>query len=435
MVAALLAVVVFGLPLAVAVRQVYLDDERRELIRVAEQAATTVSPESLRGGDPVELPSAEGDTVLGVYTAAGARTWGKGPARADAVTVAALRGTLAERSAGGQLLVAVPVREGERVVGAVRAAVPASAALVRTAWTWAGMAALAGFAVGAAALVARRQAGRLAQPLAELATAARALGDGDLTVRAPRSGVPEVDTAAAALDDTAGRLDDLLARERAFSATASHQLRTPLTGLRLLLESAAAGGGEAELRSAANRAIDAADRLERTIDELLALARSVPTAARVDVDALLADLWEARVGQLGAAGRALRTVRDDELPEVRASAGALRQVLAVLVDNATVHGHGTVTVRARDAGDALALDVEDEGDGPPVGVDLFARDGRTGQPDGNGQSGGKRHGMGLPLARALAEAEGGRLVLTRTGPRPRFTLVLPAAPPPRSRPR
>jgi signal transduction histidine kinase len=401
-VAALIAVVVFGLPLAVAVRQVYVDDERRELTRLAEQGAAEVTSGSTR------LPGAGSDTAVALYTPAGWRAAGTGPARADAATQQALRGSVSDRAPGGQLVVAVPVRSGDRVVGAVRAGVPAGAALDRAAWTWAGMAALGGLAVGAGALVARWQAVRLARPLEDLATAARTLGEGDLTVRAPRSGVAEIDVAAAALDDTAERLDRLLARERAFSAHASHQLRTPLTGLRLLLESGDPGKVTA-------RALEAADRLERTIDELLTLARTPAPAARpLDVDGLLADIRGTRVAQLGAAGRALRTVREDSLPDVTVAPGAVRQILAVLLDNATVHGRGTVTVRVRDAGGALALDVEDEGEGPVAGADPF-RDGVA------------RHGLGLPLARALAEAEGGRLVLGDPGPRPRFTLVLPAA--------
>jgi signal transduction histidine kinase len=368
----------------------------------------------VHGRDTVELPAASSPTDVGVYTADGTRMAGRGPARADAVTARALHGAVAEETVGGQLVVAVPVRQGERVIAAARASVPVRRALDRVRWAWAAMAVLGALAVGAAAVVAGRQAGRLARPLVDLAIAARTLGDGDLTARAPRSGVPEIDVAAVALDDTAGRLGELIARERAFSAHASHQLRTPLTGLRLLLESAA-GGTEDELRRATSQALEATDRLEQTIDELLALARSDSAASPLDVDALLADLHAGRVGPLGATGRAFRTARDEVLPEVRASAGSVRQVLAVLLDNATVHGRGTVTVRARDAGDALALDVEDEGDGPPVDVDLFRRT----------ESGPSRHGLGLPLARALAEAEGGRLVLSRPGPQPRFTLVLP----------
>ena len=101
----------------------------------------------------------------------------------------------------------------------------------------------------------------------------------------------------------------------------------------------------------------------------------------------------------------------------RASAAAVRQVLAVLVDNAARHGSGTVGVRVREAADAVAIDVSDQGRGvhEPEHV-LFARRPATARP----------HGIGLALARRLAEAENGRLTLTRPSP-PVFTLLLPPA--------
>jgi signal transduction histidine kinase len=234
-------------------------------------------------------------------------------------------------------------------------------------------------------------------------------------VQAPAAGIEEIDAAGSALTRTAERLGELVGRERAFSADASHQLRTPLTGLRLRLETALDGGGD--LRPAVVGALETTDRLERTVDELLALARDAPSARTpADLPALLDELREGWQGPLGEAGRTLRLSVSPGLPGTSASAAATRQILDVLVANATRHGAGAVTVTAREADTAVAVDVADEGAGVRVPAEqLFRR--RTGPAAG--------HGIGLALARALAEAEGGRLVLARAAPAPVFTLLLP----------
>jgi signal transduction histidine kinase len=88
----------------------------------------------------------------------------------------------------------------------------------------------------------------------------------------------------------------------------------------------------------------------------------------------------------------------------------------VLVNNAVVHGAGVTSVTSRHTSAGVALEVADEGPGFPEDVErAFAR-----RPDG-----GSQHGIGLALARALAEAEGGRLVVTRAGPHPIVSLLLP----------
>jgi signal transduction histidine kinase len=278
------------------------------------------------------------------------------------------------------------------------------------------MAGLAVAAVTVAWLVGRRQARRLAEPLEDLEKRARRLGDGDFSVRTRRGGIAEIDAVGAALDATAIRLDDLLARERGFSADASHQLRTPLAGLRLRLE-AALECTDQDPRPAIAASLVDADRLEAIIDELLTLARAgqAGQATRINLEALLGELSPAWGARLALTGRDLEVRIDPGAPDPHASAAAVRQVLAVLVDNATEHGGGTVTIAVREASGAVAVDVSDEGTGVREAPGLLFSQ-RTDRHDG--------HGIGLGLARRLAEAEQGRLNLTRAAP-PVFTLLLP----------
>jgi signal transduction histidine kinase len=272
--------------------------------------------------------------------------------------------------------------------------------------------------VAAAWLVGRRQARRLARPLEDLVVAARRLGEGDFSVRTRQGGIPEIDSVGNALNHTAGRLDDLLARERSLSADVTHQLRTPLACLRLRLE-AALEPPDQDLRSAIIASLADADRLELTIDELLALAhdKRATGAGPLDLRALLGEMSPEWRERLALEGRGLDLNIDSGAPDPRASAAAVRQVLAVLLDNATTHGKGTVAVTVREATNAVAIDVSDEGPGvhEPESV-LFG--GRADQRNG--------HGIGLALARRLAEGEGGRLELAWRTP-PVFTLLLQSA--------
>ncbi len=418
--AAVLAIALFGVPLAALVVQYLVGDEQAELQRVADVAALTLSADLAHGRDPATLPAVGQGVALTLYDASGRRWLGDGPVGLDEPVHEALEGEIASGTVGGDLVVAVPVVDDE-VVGVVRASTPRAEAWVRIVGAWLLMAALGAVALGTVWLVARRQGARLARPLEQLAQNAQRLGDGDFSARAPPAGIPEIDAVGAALDTTAQRLGDILVRERAFTADASHQLRTPLTGLRFGLEAALDAPGQ-DLPAAIRVAIGSTDQLMRTIDDLLTLARDTTRSTGplrlAPVLAALRDEWH---GRLAAAGRAVVVTVPAEVPAAAASDAAVRQVLAVLVDNAVRHGRGTVIVAVRESGDALAVDVTDEGPGIDDAESLFVR--RSPRAGG--------HGIGLALARSLAEAEGGRLLLTRPVP-PRFTLLLPVHPDPAS---
>jgi signal transduction histidine kinase len=415
--AAVLAIGLFGVPLAAGVLKYVKANERTKLLLVANAAAANVAADVLRGNSPTDLRDPNDGTHLAVYVDRGLLILGTGPQGGDEPVHHALHGDINNKDLNGELVVAVPVTHDSDVIGAVRAASPLSTIYRQVALVWLAMLGLGSLAIGTVWLVARRQARRLARPLEELSDAARRLGQGDFSVRTTPADIPEIDSVGSALNSTAGRLDDMLARERSFSADASHQLRTPLTGLRLRLEAALAHPGQ-DLCQAITDGIAAADRLEQTIEELLALARDTRSsnATPLDLRGLLEEIEVGWHDRLAAQDRALRLAVDPQAPVSLASTAAVRQVLTVLLDNAATHGSGTVSVAVRNAADALAIDVSDEGAGITAPEpELFTR--RSRLADG--------HGIGLALARSLAEAEGGRLRLTRPAP-PTFTLLVPA---------
>jgi signal transduction histidine kinase len=418
--AAVVAISLFGVPLAVLVARYLLNDERAELEHAADVVALTLAADLARDTTPTALPAAPPAVDVAFYDRAARRDLGTGPDVLEPAVAEVLSGEVEPGDSATELVVGVPVVDDGDIAGVVRVSSPRAGTYLQIGLVWLLMAALGAVAVGVAWLMARRQGARLAGPLEQLAGLARRLGDGDFSVRAGPSGIEEIDAVGAALERTAERIGETLARERAFSADTSHQLRTPLTGLRLGLEAALDTPPERltvpGLTAAVLAGIDTCDRLEQIADDLLALARDTNRGGRLDLGGLLDQLCREWQDGLVASGRRLRVVVAAGLPDAASSTAAVRQVLTVLIDNAARHGAGAVTVTARDAGEALAVDVEDEGPGIPDDAELFVRRSRT--ADG--------HGIGLALARGLAEAEGGRLVLTGQSPT-RFTLLLPVA--------
>lgn len=411
---AVTAVVLLAVPLGLVLGHSYRQEELLRLQSDAVAATRSIDVGS-RSRDPVELPPSR--DRLAVYDRSGRLLAGRGPRPAPAlVRRAIVDGRVTDAAGKGVLQVAVPLAHSERITGgvwAVRSAAGAAAA-ARRAWLVIGAIAIAiiALAVAAAAILG----GWLAAPLEHLAVSAGRLGDGDFSARAPPAGIPEVDAVGRALASTAQRLEGLVARERAFTADASHQLRTPLQALRIDLEAMELGGDKSPELAAALAEVD---RLQGTVETLLSPARRERRERPVaDVRALMLRVRERWSGTLAHKARPLRIAEPAGRCAVRASAGIVGEILDVLVANAYVHGAGAVTIAARSTGAWLAIDVADEGPGIADDAgDVFAR----GVGDG--------HGIGLALARSLAEAEGGRLELTRSRPGAVFTLTLAVASP------
>lgn len=301
---------------------------------------------------------------------------------------------------GGTILLSVPKQELRSERGKATALVLAAVLLSL----------LVGTAI---ALVLAR---RLSQPLSDLAGRAARLGDGDFRVFRRRFGIGELDRVADVLDSSASDIAALIGRERDLAGNISHQLRTRLTGLRLGLEELTLT--DASSADQIQAALEQTDELVAVVDELLATARSrrAASASELDLSEELASIaadWDRPVT---AAGRSLSATCPPGTT-VLASPLRLREALGVLVDNAIRHGSGRVTVTVRPGERMVVIEVSDQGVGVPEAL--------VGHIFDRGVSTASSTGIGLGLARAFIEADGGRLELRHASP-PVFGIFLAA---------
>ncbi|MEU5955239.1 ATP-binding protein [Streptomyces sp. NPDC047525] len=281
--------------------------------------------------------------------------------------------------------------------------------------------AVALLAIVAAVLLAVRQANRLASPLTDLAETAERLGSGDPRPRHKRYGVPELDRVADVLDGSAERIARMLTAERRLAADASHQLRTPLTALSMRLEEITVTEDLDTVKEEATIALAQVERLTDVVQRLLTNSRDPRTGSAVsfDLDEVIKQQLEEWRPAYRSAGRAIVSSGKRHLRAV-GTPGAVAQVLAALIENSLMHGGGTVALRTRVTGNQTVIEVTDDGPGVPadLGARIFERT----------ISGRNSTGIGLAVARDLAEADGGRLEMLQTKP-PVFGLFLSRTPP------
>jgi signal transduction histidine kinase len=269
-------------------------------------------------------------------------------------------------------------------------------------------------AIGVAALVAGLVlayglAGSISRPLTRLASAAKRLGRGDLSARAEDvGGSTEVEDLGRSFDDMADRLERTVRAQREFVANASHQLRTPLTGMKLRLESATAEAKDEEVRRQLVAAEREVDRLSEIVDRLLAMSRQIEEGEPTHVD--LGDVVTRALARWDERARSTDTT-------LRSSGGGgiaqgnpsdLDQILDNLIDNAIAYAPGEITVESGGDDGRVFVAVQDRGPGIPEPelaqvTERFFR-GR-GAPSGGS-------GLGLAIARDLAEKWGGDLAVT-----------------------
>jgi signal transduction histidine kinase len=401
-----LAVVAFFVPAALSIRSAQQRQDELELQREASVVATKVAADGLSASilEPINA-----DHVLGLYGPDGRLLAGEGPQRAtDDITRFGLGGAVAEGRTDDAIIAAVPVQlliDGSAVVVRIEAPLTETQGRYARSLLKLGAAALAILAVATA--VAIWLSRRLNRPIDDL----RDWADTGEPGGAPdRTGIREIDSLRDALVQSREHVDELLQRERSFSSQVSHQLRTPVAAMRVAIETELAAP-RPDPNTVLRETVGQLDRLESTITSLLALARDRErTPVACDIDALVRDRVTTWTPAARAEGRSIDAVATAGWASI--DADAVGHVLDVLVDNALRHGAGSITVTATRAGDRLDLDVADEGR-TPVSTDAFADRGSD-----------SSHGLGLRLARSLAEGCRGTLILL-PAPTTTFRLTLP----------
>ncbi len=421
--------VVLEVPLANGYRQ----RERESVIDGLERDATALSAIAvgdLRQGDVGSLRvladryARQAHAGVTIFDTAGHVVLAEGPTPSSAIRsglTAELNRALAGETPSGivhrpgpdLLYVATPIGAGPSSLGVTVVTAPTSALEDRVHRAWVELGILGVLVLAVSAALGLLLARSLLRPLARLDEAVAGLQAGDLTARAMvSSGPPELATLARRFNAMADRLQQLLEAQQAFVADASHQLRTPLTALRLRLESIDASLGSTGAEPDVEAAIAESHRLSRLIDGLLALAKveaSRPTRTVVDVAAIVDDrvqAWSPLAEERGV------VVRSRVPPAVTALAvpGFMEQVLDNLIANAldVSPARTAVELFVERSGDWVEVHVVDEGPGLTAAERRRAFD-RFWRKDGAGREQGS--GLGLAIVRQLVRLSGGDVEL------------------------
>ena len=304
---------------------------------------------------------------------------------------------------------AVPIQDEADLVGVVRITQSVQHVNDNVRNITLGLLAIGVAALFAGLLLAFGLAGSLSRPLTRLAAAARRLGSGDLSARAQEvGGASEIEDLGRSFDEMADRLERAVRAQREFVANASHQLRTPLTGMKLRLESAISQARDEDVRRQLEAADREVDRLSEIVNRLLEMSREIEEGEPTHVDlgqaiARALARWDERAKRLETT---LSSMGDGGTGQGNPS--DLDQIIDNLLDNAISYAPGEITIESGAQDGHVFVAVQDRGPGiPPEELarvtERFYR-GRTAPTGGSG--------LGLAIARDLAEKWGGTLAVT-----------------------
>jgi len=344
-----------------------------------------------------ETPPATGDGGPAAKVPAGGTVVG-GPQHASALdlNVAATEARSFITPVPGGYTVLQPVALADGKLAVTEVYVPAATVSRGVAASWTVMTAIALVLIGVSVFVADRLATRVTRPVRELASAAATLGDGDLSARSTALGPAELAAAGHAFNVMAERLSGLITMERVMAADLPHRLRTPLTALRM--NAAALGPGRV-----ADDTRLAIDRLEQEIDLIIRVARrpAPDEPSSCDAAEVLADRFGFWSVLAEDQGRPCQLIGADQLAPVPVPRSDLVAAADSLIGNIfkhTAEGTGFAVTLHRGEGAVFVL-VTDAGPGIADPDTALRR----------GSSGAGSTGLGLDIARRVAESTGGGL--------------------------
>ncbi len=388
-----LVVISFTVPLLFLVRR---QAQERGQVEAERQAQTTAGLVALAAAgaetfDRVTLENALGNLPDGVgIVLPDGNTIGDSPAGGEVLATVRL-GTPAAGFVSGSWQVGIPVATRHGLMAAI-ASVPESDLSRGVVPAWIALILLGLLVIAAAWALARRMGRDLVRPVDELADVATRLGQGDLGARARVTDPVELASVGRALNQLSGRLQEMIRAERESLADLSHQLRTPLAGLKLAAERLPDG----------DSMVEAVERMQSAVDSLITEVRAgSPGSTTADVRAVMVKrvtFWRVLAEEQGRSV----TMTDAMHPLlVGVPEDVVSSIADTLIENVLTHTQAGVDLRVgwQAEGDFATMRVEDSGPGFSAGFD----------PTTRGISSRGSTGLGLDIARKAAEAAGGSL--------------------------